>query len=168
MYQVKSQGKFLTFHKILKQDSGTRHIDQPVLLGTGMKVHAYTRSKHMVDFFHTSGLCVDYSRILLIEYFAQATIQNMKKTGGVFVPPDDQNKALNVQICRKKGEVKTLTKTAELRKDRRLMIRPDINIEYVISVHEFSCIPRPLFASTGSMLPYMDKSKLFLILRAFV
>ena len=56
----------------------------------------------------------------------------MKKTGGVLVPPDDQNKALNVPICRKKVEVKTLTKTA----------------------------------SGGSMLPYMDKSKLFHILKA--
>ena len=46
------------------------------------------------------------------------------------------------------------------------MIRPDINIEDVISVHEFSCIPRSLFASAESMLPYMDKSKLFHILRA--
>ena len=66
----------------------------------------------------------------------------MKKTGGVLVPPDYQNKALNVQICRKKVEVKTLTKTAELREDLSLMIRPDINIEDVIIVHEFSCIPR--------------------------
>ena len=48
------------------------------------------------------------------------------------------------------------------------MIRPDINIKDVNSVHEFSCIPRSLFASDGSMLPYMymDKSKLFHILRA--
>ena len=58
------------------------------------------------------------------------------------MPPDDQNKTLNLQICRKKVEVKTLTKTAELREDLSLMIRPDINIEDVISVHEFSCIPR--------------------------
>ena len=49
----------------------------------------------------------------------------MKKTGGVLVPPDDQNKALN--------EVKTITKAAELREDRILMIRPDINIEDAIS-----------------------------------
>ena len=58
------------------------------------------------------------------------------------MPPDDQNKALNMQICREKVEVKTLTKTAELREDLSLMIIPDINIEDVISVHEFSCIPR--------------------------
>ena len=58
------------------------------------------------------------------------------------MPPDYQNKALNVQICRKKVEVKTLTTTAELREDLSLMIRPDINIEDVISVHEFFCIPR--------------------------
>ena len=62
--------------------------------------------------------------------------------------------------------MKTLTKTAELREDRSLMIRPDINIEDVISVHDLSCIPRSLFASAGSMLPYMNKSKLFHILRA--
>ena len=121
----------------------------------------------MVDFLHASGLCADYSRILSIEtHFAQEIIQNMKKTGGVLVPPDDQNKALDVPICRKKVEVNTLTKTAELREDRSLMIRPDINIRDVLSVHEFSCIPRSLFASGGSMLPYMDKSKLFHILRA--
>ena len=136
------------------------------ILGTGMKVHAYTRSKHMIsDFLHGSGLCVDYSRILSIEtHLSQAIIENMKKTGGVLVPPDDQNKYLNMQICREKVEVKTLTKTAELREGRSLMFGSDINIEDVISVHEFSCIPRPLFA--GSMLPYMDKSKLFSILRA--
>ena len=125
-----------------------------------MKVHAYTRSKHMVDFLHTSGLCVDYSRILSIEtHLAQAIIQNMKKTDGVLVPPDDQNKALNVQICREKVEVKTLTKTAELSEDRSLMIRPDINIEDVISASLVYL--DPFFASAGSMLPYMDKSKLF-------
>ena len=70
-------------------------------------------------------------------------------------------------MCRSAGkedEVKTLTKTAELCED--LMIRPDINIEDVISVHEFACIPRSIFASDGSMLPYMDKSKLLHILRA--
>ena len=112
-----------------------------------MRVHAYTRSKHMVDFLQASGSCVDYSRILSIEtHFAQEIIQNMKKTGGVLVLLDDQNKALNVPICREKVEVKTLTKTAELREDRSLMIRPDINIGDVISVHEFSCIPRSLFA----------------------
>ena len=127
----------------MKQDSATRHIDLPVLLGTGIKVHAYARSKHMVDFLHARGLCVDYSRILSIEtHLAQAIIQNMKKTGGVCVSPDDQNKAFNMQIRRKKVEGKTLTKTAELREDLSLMIRPDIKIEDVISVHEFSCIPR--------------------------
>ena len=127
----------------MKQDSATRHIDLPVLLGTGIKVHAYTRSKHMVDFRHAGGLCVDYSRILsIVTHLAQAIIQNMKKTGGVLVPPDYQNKALNVQICRKKVEVKTLTKTAELHEEQSLMIRPDINIEDVISVHAFTCIPR--------------------------
>ena len=68
-----------------------------------MNVHAYTSNKHMVDFLHASGLCVDYSRILSIEtHLAQAIIQNLKKTGGVLVPPDDQNKALNVQICMRK------------------------------------------------------------------
>ena len=72
-----------------------------------MKFHAYTCSKHMVDFLHGSGLCVDYSRILSIEtHLAQAIIQNIKKTGGVLVPPDEQNKALNVQICREKGDVR--------------------------------------------------------------
>ena len=74
---------------------------------------------------------------------------------------------LNVPICRKKVEVKTLAKTDEVREDRSLMIRPDINLEDVISVHEVSCIPRSFFASNGSMLPHMDKSKLFHILRAF-
>ena len=62
-----------------------------------MKVHAYT----MVDFLYACGLCVDYYRILSNEtHLAQAIIQNMKKTGGVLVPLDDQNKALNVKICR--------------------------------------------------------------------
>ena len=132
-----------------------------------MEVHAYTRSKHMVDFLHASGLCIDYSRILSIEtHLAQAIIQNMKTTSGVLVPPDYQNKTLNVQICRKKVEVKTLTKTAELREDLSLIIRPDINIEDVISVHMSSLVCLDLFASAGSMLPYMDKSKLFHILRA--
>ena len=36
----------------------------------------------------------------------------------------------------------------------------------MITVHEFSCIPRSLSASDGSMLPYMDKIKLFYIMRA--
>ena len=58
------------------------------------------------------------------------------------MPPDYKNKALNVQICRKKVEVKRLTKTVELREDLSLMIRPDINLEDVISVQDFSCIPR--------------------------
>ena len=45
-----------------------------------MEVHAYTRSKHIVDFLHASGLCVDYSRILSIEtHLAQAIIQNIEK-----------------------------------------------------------------------------------------
>ena len=66
-----------------------------------MKVHAYKRSKRMVDFLHASTLCVDYSRILSIEtLLALEIIQNIKTTGGVLVPPDDENKALNVQICR--------------------------------------------------------------------
>ena len=74
----------------MKQDSATRQIDLPVLLETGMKLHAYRRSKHMVDFRHAGGLCADYSRILSIEtHLAQAIIQNMKKSGGVLVPPDD-------------------------------------------------------------------------------
>ena len=60
-----------------------------------MKVHAYTRNKHMVDFLHASGLCVDYSRFLSIETHS-CTGDNSKfeETGGVLVPPDDQSKAL--------------------------------------------------------------------------
>ena len=75
--------------------------------------------------------------------------------------------------ARKKVEVKSLTKTVELREDRSLMngmplvarSRSDIKIEDEISVHELSCIPRSLFASDGSMLTSMDKSKLSHILR---
>ena len=123
-----------------------------------MKVHAYTRSKHMVDFLHAGGLCVDYSRILsIVTHLAQAIIQNMKTTSGVLVPPDYQNKTLNVQICRKKVEVKTLTKTAELREDLSLIIRPDINIEDVISVYEFSCMPRSFRVSWIDVTLYGQK-----------
>ena len=122
---------------------------------------------HVANTWLTSFMPVIYVLNNLIEtHLAQAIIQNIKKTDGVLVPPDDQNKALNVQICRKNVRVNTLTKTAKLREDRSLMIRPDINIEDVISVHEFSCIPRSLFVSAGSMLPYMDKNKLFHIMTA--
>ena len=77
-----------------------------------MKVHTYTRSKHMVDCLQVvvyvlilsysvnrNTSCTEYEE----NWWCGEThlAQNMKKTGGVLVPSDDQNKALNVQICRK-------------------------------------------------------------------
>ena len=47
-----------------------------------MKVHAYTRIKHMVDFL--LDMLVVYVLITLV--FCQS---NMRTTGGVLVPPDD-------------------------------------------------------------------------------
>ena len=74
MYQVKIKRQVSHIPRNIEQDSATRHIDPPVLLGTGMKIHAYTRSKHKVDFLHASDLCVDYSRILSIETHLAQTI----------------------------------------------------------------------------------------------
>ena len=58
------------------------------VLGVGLKVHAYTRSKHLVEFLHLNNTSVSYQRVLRVEtQLAEAVLKRMASTGGVFVPP---------------------------------------------------------------------------------
>ena len=70
------------------------------------------------------------------------------------------------------SRVKVINKTVELKENRSLFARmaivaqsrPEINIEEAIGTYEFSCISRALFASDGSLLPCVGKSKLMQVL----
>lgn len=59
-----------------------------VTTNTGLKVHAYSRSKHLIAYLHSLEFCVHYSQILRIEtQLAQAVISRMSETGGIYIPP---------------------------------------------------------------------------------
>ena len=69
-------------------------------------------------------------------------------------------------------KVKTVERVVELKEDRslfaRLMmvcrIRPDIEIKEAIGLYEFTVVPRPLFASDGTMMHCSCKRLLMHIL----
>ena len=129
--------KFLTFYKILKQRSATRHIDLPALLGTGMN----STHTHVANTWLTSFMLVAYVLITLVYNRNTAcTGDNSEYEENWWCScaswwPKQSFKSADLQ-----EKVKTLTKTVELREDRSLMIRPDINISGAISVAHMSSL----------------------------
>ena len=109
---------------------------------------------HVTNTWLTSFMLVVYVSITLVlcqskHTLAQAIIQHLKK--------------LVVFLCR----LMTKTKLYMCRSPWKKGWIKDANQDSgFLRRSELSCIPRSRFASHGSMLPYMDKSKLLHILRA--
>ena len=69
-------------------------------------------------------------------------------------------------------KVKTVERVLELKEDRSVFARlmmvskscPDIDIKEAIGLHEFTVVPRALFASDGAMMHCSCKSMLMHIL----
>ena len=65
MYEVKSSKQMLYNSKSV--DPNFRHrstkVENPHVLGIGMKIHSSTRSKQLVDFLHANSVSVDYGRL---------------------------------------------------------------------------------------------------------
>ena len=58
------------------------------VLAVGLKVHTYTRNKHLIDYLHLNRISVGYDRILRIEaQLAVAVIKRKDETWGIFIPP---------------------------------------------------------------------------------
>ena len=82
--------------------------------------------------------------------------------------PIKKQKPLTWKTTSKKTQVTVDNKVAKLQEDKflfaRIMMvcksRPEINIAEAVEVYEFSLVPRPLFASDGSMLRCSTKSAL--------
>ncbi|KAL5007723.1 hypothetical protein ScPMuIL_016529 [Solemya velum] len=74
--------------------------------------------------------------------------------------------------CRKIVKHKLADKVVEMKDDRSLFARmlivarsrPEVNLKEAIGQHEFTSLPRTLFAIDGSLLPVIDKSSLMTIL----
>jgi len=59
------------------------------VLAVALKVHAYTRSKTLVQYLHRNGHCVNYGRLLRIENeLAKAVITKMADNNDVYIPPN--------------------------------------------------------------------------------
>ncbi len=76
--------------------------------------------------------------------------------------------------ARKNVKHKVAGQIVEMKDDRALFARmlivarcrPEINLKETIGQHEFTSLPRALFATTGDLLPCNDKSKLMHILES--
>lgn len=91
MYEVKTQRQVSHVPKNVNKFRYNK-CDNEHVLAVGLKVHAYSRSKHLISYLHSLGLSVTYSRILRIEtQLAQAVISRMTETGGIYIPPDLKN-----------------------------------------------------------------------------
>ena len=91
--------------------------------------------------------------------------------------PWDKMTRLNLMTWKsasKTTKVKLANKVVELKENRSLFAqiliigrsRPDVDLQSALGVYEFSCIPRSLFSSDGSLLTCFDKHKLMAILEA--
>lgn len=73
-------------------ESGFRHLsskhENSHVVAVGLKVHAYTRSKHLAIYLHANNVSVDYFRILRLEtQLADAVLRRMTLTQDVYIPP---------------------------------------------------------------------------------
>ena len=109
--------------------------------------------------------------IKLFNYFVRDRITSGKL--GLWSPMKKQR----LSTWRKVGKefkVKAAGKIIELKEDRslfaRMMVvcksRPEINMKDAIGLHEFSVVPRSLFAADGTMFHCTNKSQLMSILEA--
>ena len=58
------------------------------VLAVAFKVHAHTRSRSRIDYLNHNGLCVIYSRLLVLEEkLAKSVLENMANKHNVYVPP---------------------------------------------------------------------------------
>ena len=90
MYEVKSPRQMKLTQTCA--ESGFRHLaskhENPHVLAVGLKVHTYTRSKHLLNYLHANNVSVEYTRILRIEtQLAEAVLRRMNLTQSVYVPP---------------------------------------------------------------------------------
>ena len=90
-YEVKSSRQML--YKPKSEDHSFRHrstkLENPHVLGVGIKIHSSTRSKHLVNFLHANTVSVDYGRLLRLEtQLAEAVIRKMAETNGMYIPAD--------------------------------------------------------------------------------
>jgi len=88
MYEMKSPRQVSYVPKSTELVDFRHHAENPHVLGVGLKVHSATRSKQLVDYFHANSVSVPYARILRVEtQLAEAVIQRMALTSGVYIPP---------------------------------------------------------------------------------
>ena len=94
MYEVKSPRQMKLTQTCA--ESGFWHLaskhENPHVIAVGLKVHTYTRSKHLVNYLHANNVSVEYTHILRIEtQLAEAVLRRMNLTQGVYVPPGLKN-----------------------------------------------------------------------------
>jgi len=59
------------------------------ILAVAFKVHAYTRSKILIEYLHHNGHCVNYSRLLVLEdKLAKSVLDNMACGNEFYLPPN--------------------------------------------------------------------------------
>jgi hypothetical protein len=89
MYEVKTQRQVAHIPKNVNSDRFRYNkCYNEHVLAVGLKVHAYSRSKHLITYLHALGLSVHYSHILRIEtQLAQAVVSRMSETDGIYIPP---------------------------------------------------------------------------------
>ena len=62
-------------------------LENPHVLGAGIKIHSSTLSKHLVNFLHVNSASVDCRRLLHLEtQLAEAVIHKMAETNGMYIP----------------------------------------------------------------------------------
>ena len=51
-------------------------------------MHAYTRSKHLINYLPANSISVDYDRVVRVEtQLAEAVISQMASAQGLYIPP---------------------------------------------------------------------------------
>jgi len=81
--QVSYQGK-----SNCRRFNRSRSFENEQVLAVAFKVHAYTRSRSLIQYLHRNGHCISYGRLMVLEAeLAKSVMKNMSAENDSYIPP---------------------------------------------------------------------------------
>ena len=66
----------------------SRSFENEQVLAVAFKVHAYTRSRSLIQYLHRNGHCISYGRLMVLEAeLAKSVMRNMTGENDSYIPP---------------------------------------------------------------------------------
>jgi glutamate-1-semialdehyde aminotransferase len=83
----------------LEKSVTRQHEQLPLQLGVGLTVHHLTRSKELISFLHSIGICAHYQAVLKTENEKTESLLEKRMVDGIFVPNGIQkNRFVSLQL----------------------------------------------------------------------